>query len=58
MDHFAVARRHAISDAAGRFGDGDIVPGERRGARNGEPDHARANDQNLHCASRPHSVLS
>ena len=50
MDHFRVARRHAIGDAAGRLGHGHVVAAERRGARDRQPDHARADHQNLHRA--------
>jgi hypothetical protein len=49
MDHLAVARGNAVGDAAGHFGDGDIVAGLRRGARNGKANDARADHQNLHC---------
>ena len=52
MDHFGVARRHAIGDAAGRLGHGHVVAGKRRGARDGQPDHAGADHQNLHCLPR------
>ena len=49
MDHFAVARRHAGADAAGRFRDDDIVPRHRRFARDRKTDGAGAYDQNLQC---------
>ena len=51
MDHFGVARGHAVGDAAGRLGHGHVVAGKRRGARDREPNHAGADHQNLHCAS-------
>ena len=51
MDHLAVARGHAVGDAAGQFGDGDVVAGKRRGARHRQSHHARADHQNLHCIS-------
>ena len=53
MDHLAVARGHAVGDAAGHFGNGDVMAGERRGARDRKPDHARADHQNLHRVFRP-----
>jgi hypothetical protein len=51
MDHFRVARRHAVGDAAGRLGHGHVVAAERRGARDRQPNHAGADHQNLHRAS-------
>jgi hypothetical protein len=51
VDHFAVARGDAVSDAAGHFGDGDLMAGLRRGARDGQSDHAGTDHQNLHRGS-------
>ena len=48
MDHLAVARGHAIADAAGRFRDDHLVAGKRRRARDREPDHACSDDEDLH----------
>ena len=47
MDHLAVARGYPVADAAGRLGDGDVVAGERRRARDGKPDDAGPDDENL-----------
>ena len=48
MDHLAIARGHAVGDAAGHFGNGHVVAGERRGARHRKPNDTRADHQNLH----------
>ena len=51
MDHLAVARGHAVADAAGRFRDDHLMAGKRRRARDREADHAGADDENLHSLS-------
>jgi hypothetical protein len=51
MDHLAVARGDAIGNAAGRLGHRDVVAAQRRVARDGKPDDAGADDQNLHRVS-------
>jgi hypothetical protein len=47
----AVARGHAIADAAGGLGDDHVVAAAGRCARDGKPDHACANDEYLHALS-------
>ena len=48
VDHFAVARRYAVGDAAGDFGNGHVMAGERGGARDGKPDDTGADDKDFH----------
>ena len=48
MDHLAVARGHAVADAAGRFRDDHLMAGKRGLTRDGETDDAGPNHQNLH----------
>jgi hypothetical protein len=48
VDHLAVARGHAIADAAGRFRDDHLMAGKRSLTRDREPDHAGADNQDLH----------
>ena len=48
MNHLAVARRHAVGDAAGDFGNRHVMAGERRGARDRKPDDAGADDKDFH----------
>ena len=57
VNDLAVARRHAVADAAGRLGDDHVVPAQRRRARDRKPDNARADDQYLH-ARKPCCVYS
>jgi hypothetical protein len=51
VDHLAVARRNAVGYSASRFGDGNVMTGLRRGARNGKSDDAGPDHQNLHRGS-------
>ena len=48
VNHLAVARGDAVGDAARRFGNGDIVPAQRRFTRDREPDDAGADHKDLH----------
>ncbi len=57
VDHLAVARGDAVGDAAGRFGDGDIVPAQSRRARDRKPDDARADHKDLHRVSALTAVI-
>src|SRR5262249_44158317 len=52
----AVARGDAVGDPTGHFGDGHFMTGPRRGARDGKPDDAGANHQNLHRRSSLESI--
>ena len=57
MDHFAVARRHAVGDAAGDLRNGDVMTSERGCARDGKSDDTGADDKNLH-QSRFHGTMT
>jgi hypothetical protein len=51
MDHLAVARGHAVADAASRLGDDHVVAAQRRRACDREPDHSGANNEDLHASA-------
>jgi hypothetical protein len=51
VNHFAVARRHAVADARGLFGDDDIVTGKRGSARDGKAYNAGSDHEDLHRRS-------
>jgi hypothetical protein len=53
VDHFAVARGHAVANAGRRLGDNYIMAGKRRRARNRKPDNTGADDKDLHGGQRP-----
>ena len=57
VDHFAVARRHAVGDAAGDFGNRHVMAGECRGARDRKPDDTGADDKDFH-QSRFHGTTT
>ena len=50
MDDLAVARGDAGADAMLGLRHDDVVAGTRRGARGREPDHAGADDEDLHLS--------
>src|SRR6516225_1598073 len=56
MDHLAVPRGDAVGDPTGHFGDGHFMTGLRRSARDGKPDDASADHQNLHRGSSLESI--
>src|SRR5262249_2550085 len=48
VDHLAVARRDAVGDAAGDFGDRHVMAEQGRLARDREADDTGADDENVH----------
>src|ERR1700678_4248687 len=48
MDDLAVARGHAVADAAGGLGDDHVVAANGRRTGDRKPDNACANNENLH----------
>jgi hypothetical protein len=52
VDHLAVARGHAVADAARLFRDDHLVAGDGCGARDRKTDHACADDKDLHGNGR------
>ena len=49
VNHLAVARRHAVGDAARCFGNDHVVAAQRCLARDREPDDTGADNKDLHC---------
>src|SRR6516165_3516374 len=58
VDHLAVARGDAVGDPTGHFGDGHLMTGLRRSARDGKPDDASADHQNLNRGSSLESIAA
>jgi hypothetical protein len=49
VNDLAIARRHAVADAAGRLGDDHVVPRSAAVRATASPDNARADDSILAC---------
>jgi hypothetical protein len=54
VNDLAVARGHAVADAAGRLGDDHVMAAQRRRPGDGKSNYARANDEYLHALSPLH----
>jgi hypothetical protein len=52
MNDLAVARGDSGADAERLLGDDDVMTGARRRPRAGQPDHASADNKNLHVLCR------